>query len=207
MPDSEPFTTVDALRESLMDPHGGLSPAYRAKQLHEVPDFTVVDRLKTITLLAANETVLDVGGTGPLHDAIAKVAASTYVWDKGKLSDGVQGATLDLDDVAVELPRHDGVTLVVCGEVLEHLANPGHFLARLRAAYSVPKVFTVPNAHSQSGMNWLARGIENVNSDHVAWYSWHTLKILMERYGYTVSTWHWYNGKPRVSEGLLVITD
>jgi len=37
----------------------------------------------------------------------------------------------------------------------------------------------------------------------VAWYSWHTMMMLLERLGYDVLDWRWYNGVPLTAEGLI----
>jgi len=46
-------------------------------------------------------------------------------------------------------------------------------------------------------------GIENVNRDHVAYYSYWTLHELVTRYGFEITEWHWYNGRPLFAEGLI----
>jgi hypothetical protein len=50
-------------------------------------------------------------------------------------------------------------------------------------------------------------GTENVNVDHVAWYSWRTLKTLLDRYGYPIREFYWYKGRPRFAEGIIVVTE
>jgi len=107
---------------------------------------------------------------------------------------------MDLDDFD-EFPKFD-VDIIVCGEVFEHLANPGRVLKALRE-YQKPVVVTVPNAFSDSGHFSVSRGIENVNKDHVAYYSYWTLRELVTRYGFTIYDWYWYNGKPLTAEGLI----
>ena len=103
-----------------------------------------------------------------------------------------------------DLPLLQDVDLVLCGEVLEHLSNPGRFLDGLRN-YGKETIITVPSAFSEVGYSWIRRGTENVNKDHVAYYSWRTLKTLVERHGYEVRQFYWYGGKPGVSEGLIMV--
>jgi hypothetical protein len=90
--------------------------------------------------------------------------------------------------------------------VLEHLTNPGYFLQQLRVL-GAPIIITVPNAFSEAGRHWAAQARECVNVDHVAWYSWRTLKTLVERCGYEVREWYWYNGQPRFAEGLVFVVE
>jgi hypothetical protein len=42
--------------------------------------------------------------------------------------------------------------------------------------------------------------------DHCYWFSWRTLKTLVERAGYAVAEFHWYGpGEPGFSEGLIFV--
>jgi len=40
--------------------------------------------------------------------------------------------------------------------------------------------------------------------DHVSYYSYTTIKVLLERAGYSIVEHYWYGGKPYISEGLIV---
>jgi 2-polyprenyl-3-methyl-5-hydroxy-6-metoxy-1,4-benzoquinol methylase len=166
----------------------------------------VVDRAGLILDLVRGKSVLDVGASGPMAAKIREVATA-YVGLDRTASDGVQA--FDLDDVRqLTLPQVDGVTVVVCGEVLEHLANPGHFLTRLARQYpGVPVVVSVPNAFTEAGRQHMLKGIENINLDHVAWYSYHTLRTLLTRCGYRIASFVWYHGQPHTAEGLVVLAE
>lgn len=192
--------TLDDLRDNASGP----SPEYAAKQLHRVPDAPTVDRRAFILDRCRGKVVLDIGASGPMHQAIEEAAGKCYGIDRDD-SPGVVG--VNLDSYPVPLPYWDDVEMVVCGEVIEHLSNPGHFLQALWLTYKSPVIITVPNAHSHSGLRSLERGIENVNIDHVAWYSYRTLKTLLTRVGYEIKEFYWYNGKPRFAEGLIVVAE
>lgn len=203
-----PFATIDALRESLAHPTTKVrSPEYAAKMLHPVPKATVTDRLQFILERCRGKRVLELGASGPAHVAIAKVAGELVAIDRED-GDGVVG--FDLDDVRhLWLPIRPGAfapDVIVCGEVLEHLGNPGYLLTRLRKQFArVPVIVTVPNAYSAAGAHHMAQGVENVNRDHVAWYSYTTLTTLLARAGYAIETFHWYGGDPNDAEGLIVV--
>ncbi len=183
---------------------GNQTAEYKAKQVHKVPSAPTIDREKFIVGKVAGKTVLDIGASGVLHQMIIGAAKRCYGIDR---EDGVDVVGLNLDDVTKPLPSFPEVELVVCGEVIEHLANPGWFLERLNKTYpSIPLLITVPNAFCEVGMKVMKQGIENVNLDHVAWYSWMTVKTLLGRYGYSIKEFYWYKGKPRLSEGLIVTT-
>jgi hypothetical protein len=71
-----------------------------------------------------------------------------------------------------------------------------------------PILITVPNAHCVIGRQHILRGVESVNIDHVAYYSWRTLKTLVERYDYVVKEFYWYlPGQPRTAEGLIFVVE
>jgi hypothetical protein len=57
------------------------------------------------------------------------------------------------------------------------------------------------------GCHALEKGYENVNRDHVAYYSWWTLKSLVEKCGYEVVEFAWYNGRPLFAEGLVMLAE
>lgn len=202
------FATIEDLRSQL----GSRTPApssvaYAEKMLHRIPAAPVVDRAAFILEHCRGKYVLEFGASGPMHDAIVKVARSVCGVDR---EDGASVIGFDLDDVSVPtLPGENHlVDVIVCGEVIEHLSNPGWFLTRLRRQYAgVPTIITVPNAFSAAAASHLARAVENVNRDHVAWYSYRTLLTLLERHGYTKNVFAWYNGQPHTAEGLIVVTE
>jgi hypothetical protein len=202
------YATIADLRSQLgASTKSAVDEAYAAKQLHTIPDAPVVDRRGFILDLVKGKRVLEFGASGPLHDEIMK-AASAYVGVDRVDAPGVVG--FDLDDVREDmLPSSDQlVDLIVCGEVLEHLSNPGWFLTRLRGHFpDVPVLITVPNAFSLAGAVFAQKGIENVNIDHVCWYSYRTVRTLLERVGYTAQLVGWYHGSARQSEGLIVLAE
>lgn len=202
------FNTLDSLQDELHE-MGNHSPEYWAKQVHTVEPSKVVDREDFLTKLCTGKTVLHVGCTGALDAALRKVATKCYGIDQQELN-RPDFKRLDLDGPCAHDLVHsafEGVELIVCGEVLEHLSNPGHFLDGLKEAYSgAPLVITVPNAFNEAGADWLVkRGRENVHKDHVCYYSVTTLTTLLKRAGYERTRHYWYKGKPYVSEGLIVL--
>jgi hypothetical protein len=201
--------TLDDLRNSLDGP----SEEYRRKQLHPVPDAKVVDREAFILERVAGKAVLDIGASGRMHQAIVETAKRCYGIDRPPVGwSDVAGPHrvgddfgIDLDDYSAELPKLD-VQIVICGEVIEHLSNPGQFLQKLQS-YRCPVIITVPNAFNDGCRRTLERGVENVNNDHVAWYSFHTLSELVRREGYEVKEHYWYTGRPRFAEGLIFVVE
>jgi hypothetical protein len=216
------YASLDELRSHLgkAEPSPA-SAAYAAKMLHEIPETDVVERAKFILQKVAGKRVLEFGASGPMHDAIVKAATFVYGVDR-HAAPGV--VPFDLDDVTeISLPSNGGSVIetgdwrgpvftspdvIVCGEVLEHLANPGYFLHRLIRQYvGVPVIITVPNAFSSAARKSAERGTEQVNKDHVCWYSWKTMSVLLGRYGYEVKEFHFYNGERYTAEGLIFVCE
>lgn len=201
------FATIDDLRSNLGDstPAKATSEAYAAKMLHDIPESKTVDRAKFILERVKGKRVLEFGASGPMHDAIVKEAAAVVGVDR---EDGPGVIGFDLDDVARPILPVAIAEVIVCGEVIEHLSNPGWFLARLGLQYpGAPLIITVPNAFSAVGMKHVLKGRENVNIDHVAWYSYRTMRTLLERAGYRIAEHYWYNGPPYIAEGLIFVTE
>lgn len=201
------YASIDDLRSQL----GKASPSasdveYAVKMMHPLPSAPTVDRVAFILKRCAGRRVLEFGATGRLHEAIRQSAALCIGVDR-EYGDGVIG--FDLDDVSQPmLPGVADCDLIVCGEVVEHLSNPGWFLSRLRSQFpGVPAIITVPNAFSSIAQAHVKRGIENVNADHVCWYSPRTLKTLLERAGYSLIDFCYYNGEGPSAEGLIAVVE
>jgi hypothetical protein len=201
------FATIDDLRSQLgARAVPALSDAYAAKMLHQIPAAPVVDRETFILEHCEGKRVLEFGASGPLHEAIMKAASAYAGVDR---QDGPSVVGFDLDDVTQQtLPDPVSPEVVVCGELIEHLSNPGWFLTRLRRQFAgIPTIITVPNAFSRAAQAQLAKGIENVNIDHTCWFSFRTLKTLLGRAGYTDFSFAWYKGQPLTAEGLVVLCE
>lgn len=188
-------------------------PEYIQKMMHKVPEAeSVKDREAFIVERCKGKRVLNLGcASGALHEKIKAVAAHLRGIDKSEPADEI----VDLDTIE---PGETGLgiyyvdigepmfDLIVAGEILEHLSNPGNFLRSLKT-FNCPVILSVPNAFCHPGKRWIDVGYEHVNPDHVAWYSWHTLKVLVERCGFTVREFYWYRGKPLTAEGLIFVVN
>jgi 2-polyprenyl-3-methyl-5-hydroxy-6-metoxy-1,4-benzoquinol methylase len=213
-PTKESSMSVYKILDEITAYHG-LGEEYGKKQLHKVPETEVVkNRRDFIVQYCKGKKVLNIGcNSGPLHQELMKVCYNLWGVDKEKSENedhSWQVIPLDLDKVngkdTLPFPQDLGIEVVVCGEVLEHLANPGWFLQRLiKTLPEAVVIITVPNAFSKGAHNWNGQRVENVNLDHVSWYSYRTLKTLVERYNYSVERWYWYNGKPQTAEGLIFV--
>jgi len=173
--------------------------------LHPVPKSTVIDREASILKHCEGKHVLEFGASGKLTHDIQEIAANYCGVNRVT---GPRVIAWDLDDFT---PWPLNVTsfepdIIVAGEVIEHLTNPGLFLDRVRTYFTgVPVIITTPNCFALAATRHMEDGVENVNIDHVAWYSYTTLKTLLTRYGFAIEAFHWYKGEPYTAEGMLVV--
>ena len=186
---------------------GTLSTEYWQKQMHKVPSTTNVDRVRFLEGACQDKGVLHLGSTGPLHARLATTAKTLYGLDL-VVNGGPCVVQCDLDHLGEPptLPvSWPDVDLIIAGEVLEHLSNPGHLLDACHRQYPTALlIVSVPYA-GICGID--ARGYENVNREHVAWYSYTTLTTLLGRAHYRPMTWHWYTTPAGHREGLIMVAE
>ena len=179
---------------------GDFSSEYIKKQIHLIPPVEVIARLDYLLNEANSKVILDVGATGQMSKELRKVAKVYYGIDKMPIKKK-NCFQVDLDR-AKKLPNIEGLELIIAGEVIEHVSNAGHFLDLIHH-YELPVILTTPNAFANRSRTFLECGVENVNREHVAWYSYHTLKTLVERHKFKILEWFWYGGQPITANGLI----
>ena len=184
-----------------VETYGNMSADYVDKMIHKIPDAPVFDRADYLIKAARGKIILDIGASGPMSEMLKGVAKEYYGVDIIEDRSRYGFYQIDLETVD-RLPDISPLDLIIAGEILEHLSNAGHLLDMLHRA-GVQVIVTVPNAFSLAARQQIDRGIESVNKEHVAWYSYHTLKVLTERHGFNTLLWGWYNGKPYTAEGLI----
>ena len=144
-----------------------------------------------------------------LHAAIGRVAArcvgvdaeaETLDWLRRAhgIADLIEGDVEALD--RLNAGRFD---LVVAGEIIEHLANPGRFLATVPAVLKPGGrlLITTANAFCLRRALRIPFGIESVHPDHVYYFSHATLAALARRFGFALEAAHAYrlpNRRPLV---------
>lgn len=86
--------------------------------------------------------------------------------------------------------------VIVCGEIIEHLENPGLLLTRLKSIASphTQLIITTPNPWWLRRMNIFFAKKEQVklNKEHVMYFSYWTLSTLLIRMGFTEVSWGYY---------------
>jgi 2-polyprenyl-3-methyl-5-hydroxy-6-metoxy-1,4-benzoquinol methylase len=77
--------------------------------------------------------------------------------------------------------------VIVAGELLEHLANPGRFLERAKEhlLFGGKLILSTPNVFCYwHAISVLLRGRPTIHPEHMAWYDEVTLRHLLERHGF-----------------------
>ena len=178
----------------------------------------LVQRVEFIKQLCAGKKVLHLGCTnwpytaeaietnGLLHLELEKVASELYGFDYDQEgidfltnagSKNLYRADLEkLDDVGLD----DTFDVIIAGEMIEHLNNPGLFLNGIQRFMrpDTRLIITTINAYSAMrlamyGLRGQGGSAEPVHPDHVAYYSYSTLKVLIERHGLQIDEFLFYD--------------
>ncbi len=163
-----------------------------------------------------------------LHEKIASVAKTVVGLDYLKddvdiIRDkyGYECYFADVTDVSLmqDLAESLGTfDVVVCGELIEHVDNPGLMLANIRP-FLQPQgylIVTTPNPWRYRRIRLMMKGCfekDWLNREHVAWYSYQTLRQILERYGFRENCYDFYRAeipceigfRERIKRGLLGI--
>jgi 2-polyprenyl-3-methyl-5-hydroxy-6-metoxy-1,4-benzoquinol methylase len=173
--------------------------------VHKISDIASIrDRRGFIVKACENRSVLHLGcadwpltaeslqdGT-LLHLSLSKVSNRTFGMDSSEeglsvlrahgFRDLIQWDVENLDHLRMEGP----VEVIVAGEILEHLSNPGLCLQGISQFMRHSKsklIISVPNAFSiRHFASLMFRKTELVNPEHTAYYSVTTLSELLRRY-------------------------
>jgi len=192
------------------DPFRGMKPEYKKKYVHTIPDAQVVSRHNFILGQVIDKVVLDIGCGDFLSESVVKVSKKYYGVDREEQNlKGFYKCNVENTEEFGKLV-FDDVEIILCCDIIEHLSNPGIVLDNIRRMYpKVTKIFTVPNFQAGFFKDYVKNGYENVNPDHVAYYSYNTMKQLLVRHGYNIQDFMWYENKHNYphgfNEGLVFI--
>jgi SAM-dependent methyltransferase len=180
--------------------------------------FELVQRLDLIKAMAAGKSVLHLGCTNwpytaealegdmLLHTELAKTASELYGFDydqegidvlRGRGMTNLYRADLEkLEDVGLDRT----FDVIIAGEMIEHLNNPGMFLNGIKRFMNPSTQLVVTTVNAYCGMRFLVYGLrgnggsaEPVHPDHIAYFSYSTLKLLLERHGFNVDRFMFYD--------------
>jgi hypothetical protein len=142
-----------------------------------------------------------------LHQKIQKICnrlvgldiskeAIKYLKIKHGIDNIVYGSIYD-PKLITKLIRHYKVNLIIVGEVVEHLSDPGLALDALYTASGSVKnkpevIFTVPNYLSYISLKThVFYNREIVHPDHNFWFSYTTFKNFLHKHGFAVKEFSW----------------
>ena len=88
-----------------------------------------------------------------------------------------------------EVPLDNLFDVIVCGELLEHIENPGLMLEGIKQFCHADTlvVFTTPNPWASHRIQLICNGVleeQWLNPEHTMWFSFQTLKQILTRAGY-----------------------
>lgn len=180
--------------------------------------FRLVQRLEYVKSLCAGKKILHLGCTNwpytqdaidagtLLHKDLVEVASEAYGFDFDQEGIDVLAAKgfsnlfrADLENLR-DVDLDEQFDVIIAGEMIEHLNNPGKFLEGIKRFMSRETLLAITTVNAYSGMRFLVYGLrgrggdlEPVHPDHVAYYSYSTLKLLLERYGYELADFMFYD--------------
>ena len=148
-----------------------------------------------------------------LHDKIAAVAKELTGLDyldkevmEIRNEFGYDCLTANVEHLE-ELTLNKTYEVVVCGELIEHLSNPGLMLEGVKRFLAPDSILiiTTPNPFSQQRIRLIQENInepEWLNKEHTCWFSFETLKQLLERFGYGEVKYYYYDLQVEAPIGL-----
>jgi 2-polyprenyl-3-methyl-5-hydroxy-6-metoxy-1,4-benzoquinol methylase len=172
----------------------------------------ITDRLPFVEAKCRGKDVLDIGCVNHtlnvterpdwLHGRIAAVAKSVLGLDNEKEAveelnrRGYNMVVGDAETFDLRDRRPGGFEVIVAGEIIEHLTNPGAFLENLRRHLAPGGiiVLTTPNAYGfMYFLEVLLLGQETLNDDHTMTFSRKQLYRFLEKCGFGVAEFHYVN--------------
>ncbi len=178
----------------------------------------LVDRIDYLKELSKGKKVLHLGCTNYPYTEIAMENNSLLHFELMKVSSDLWGFDFDqkgLDILAsqkveklyqADLEKLDSLNLdetfdvIIAGEMIEHLSNPGLFLKGIQRFMNPQTNLVVTTINAYSALRFAIYGLrgkgginEPVHSDHVAYYSYSTLKLVVDRADLKVRKFSFYD--------------
>lgn len=130
-----------------------------------------------------------------LHLQLAEVASELYGFDSDQpgidilMDAGIDRLyKADLEQLS-EVPLDGTFEVIIGGEIIEHLSNPGLFLEGIKRFMRHESKLVITTVNAYCAMRFAIYGIrgkrgrnEPVHPDHVSYYSYRTLSLLLERH-------------------------
>ncbi len=178
----------------------------------------MVQRLDFIKSVSAGKSVLHLGCTNWPYTLEAIDAGTLLHKDLAQVSNDLYGFDFDQEGIDVlaskgfanlfhadlenlpEVRVDKQFDVIIAGEMIEHLNNPGLFLSGIKRFMNRNTRLVITTINAYSGMRFFVYGLrgqrgslEPVHPDHVAYYSYSTLKLLLQRHGFNVENFMFYD--------------
>lgn len=141
-----------------------------------------------------------------LHVALKDIARDLWGFDadkegldffKAKGFENLYQADLErLDEVETD----ETFDVIIAGEMIEHLSNPGLFLRGIRRFMRRDTKLVITTINAYCGMRFFLYGlrgrggrVEPVHPDHVSYYSYSTLRHLLDRESFKETNFLFYD--------------
>lgn len=193
--------------------------------IHKINDARVVERESEILRLCANKKILHIGccdfpytvirGENLLHLKLSKVTKNDNLWG---IDTSEQGCSLLRDmefdhilcgstDQFISELENQSFDIILAGEVIEHVDNPGHFLNSITPIMknNTELIITTVNATSIYNFIYALIRKEKVHPDHNFYFSFCTIKHLMEKCDLNPIEIYFYKVKNRFVDKMLSI--
>jgi SAM-dependent methyltransferase len=180
--------------------------------------FKLVQRVEFIKKACAGKKTLHLGCTNfpytkdsidnkmLLHFDLEKTASELYGFDFDQegldiLSEagGKNLYRADLEKLD-EVPLAETFDVIIAGDIIEHLVNPGLFLRGIQRFMNTETRLVITTINAYSGLRFFLYGLrgqggakEPVHPDHVAYYSYSTLSLALEKEGLDVREFYFYD--------------
>ncbi len=151
-------------------------------------------------------TQLAIDGDALLHKDLESVATELFGFDYDQEGIDILTAHGSKNLYRADLEKLDEVELdtkfdvIIAGEIIEHLNNPGLFLAGIQRFMDAESELIITTINAYSALRFTTYALrgkggtnEPVHPDHVYYFSYKTLKLLVERAGLTVKDFYFYD--------------
>jgi len=178
----------------------------------------LVQRVEFIKKVCAGKKTLHLGCTNfpytresienniLLHFDLEKITSDLYGFDFDQegldiLSEagGKNLYRADLEKLE-EVPLNETFDVIIAGEIIEHLANPGLFLQGIKRFMNQQTKLVITTVNAYSGLRFMLYAFrgeggakEPVHPDHVAYYSYNTLSRALKGEGLDVQEFYFYD--------------
>ncbi len=180
--------------------------------------FELVQRVEFIKKMSAGKRVLHLGCTNYpytkdsidkemlLHFELEKIAGDLYGFDYDQAgidilsSKGVKNLyRADLEKLE-EVLLSETFDVIIAGEMIEHLSNPGLFLKGIQRFMNEQTILVITTINAYSALRFMLYGLrgkggknEPVHPDHVFYYSFKTLSLIVQRENLKIKEFYFYD--------------